>query len=94
MPALGRFVPRLKLKGEFVVKAADFTAGVELGRFAPRLKLKVEVVVKAADATAGVKLESANMMVARVSDSIFDFLLLFLFCRIELCRHLWRAKET
>jgi hypothetical protein len=38
------------------------------------------VAVKAAaDATAGVKLESANMMVVRVSDSIIDFLLLMLF---------------
>lgn len=53
-----------------------------LRRLALRLiKLKGgEVAVKAAaDATAGVKLESANMMVARVSDSIIDFLLLMLF---------------
>jgi hypothetical protein len=36
------------------------------------------LVPKAADATGGVKLERANMMVARVSDSILDLLLLFL----------------
>jgi hypothetical protein len=71
------------------VKAADATAGI-----APRLKLKGELV-KNADATAGMELESANMMVARVSDSIFDLLLLFLYYGYgKFFRHLWRAKEN
>jgi hypothetical protein len=46
-----------------------------LRRFEPRLKLKAacELVLVKAD-TPSVKLESANKMVARVSDTIFDWL--------------------
>jgi hypothetical protein len=76
MPALRKSAPRLKLKGELVMKAADATTGVE-----PRLKIRGELVVKAADATTSMELESANMMVVRVSDSIFNLLLLFFLCQ-------------
>jgi hypothetical protein len=59
--------------------------------------LKGELVVKAADATAGVELESANMMVAMVSDTIFDLLrvaavLITANSYRQSRRHLWKQS--